>query len=283
MEAKAEYNRELLSIIILNYNTFEMTCNCINSVLEKTKDWSIEIILVDNASTERNVDDFLVRFPEIVLIKSEQNLGFSKGNNLGIARAKGSILLLLNSDTILLNDAVSICAEELMKREEIGIITCKLRYPNGDIQRQCRRFERISLRLIELLRIHKFWSKSKRAKVLLNGYFDHETEIVADRIWGTFFMFKKEILNEFPENKLADRFFMYGEDNEWCYQLAKFTSKKIVYFPKAEVEHLMGGSKYGKEISKEKMETIHRNRKIYMNQYYGKFRTRILDFLKRAV
>ena len=283
MEAKVQYNTEILSIIILNYNTFEMTCNCIHSVLEKTKGWSIEIILVDNASTERNADDFLVRFPEIKLIKSEQNLGFSKGNNLGISRAKGTVLLLLNSDTILLNDAVSICAEELMKREEIGIITCKLRFPNSDIQHQCRRFERISLLLVELLRIHKLWSKSKRAKVLLNGYFDHETEIIADRIWGTFFMFKREILNEFPENKLADRFFMYGEDNEWCYQLAKFTSKNILYFPKAEVEHLMGGSKYGSEISKEKMETIQRNRKIYMNQYYGKLKTVVLDFLKKAV
>lgn len=270
----------LVSIIILNYNTFEMTCDCIQSIYDKTKNASFEIIVVDNASTNCDPDSFKQRFPEIDLIKSDVNLGFSKGNNLGVSKANGQVILFLNSDTVLVNDAISICYRKLISDYEIGFITCKLMFPNGEIQRQCRRFDTITLSLIERFRIHKLWSKEKRAKTLLGGYFNHETEMVSDRIWGTFFMFKKALLEEFPENKLSDQFFMYGEDNEWCYQLKKYTDKYILYYPKAEVVHLMGGSRFKSEQSPEKMSIINRNKKKYMFEYYGPLKTKILFFLQ---
>jgi len=270
----------LISIIILNYNTFEMTCDCIQSVIDKTKNTNYEIIVVDNASSNCNPDNFLIRFPQINLVKSDVNLGFSKGNNLGIENSEGSVILLLNSDTILINDAISECFNRLIKEDEIGIITCKLLFPNGDIQHQCRPFDTISLNLTERLRIHKLWSIEKRSRRLLGGYFDHKTEMICDRIWGTFFMFKKEILNSFPKNKLSDQFFMYGEDNEWCYQLRRYTNKKILYLPTAEVTHIMGGSKFNKSESPEKLAIINQNKKKYMSEYYGSFKTKVLFFLQ---
>jgi GT2 family glycosyltransferase len=269
-----------ISVIILNYNTFEMTCDCIQSILDKTTHSDFEIILVDNASTNCNPDDFLVKFQTIKLIKSEVNLGFSKGNNLGIDKAKGDTILLLNSDTVLLNDSITHCSQRLNQADEIGIITSKLMFPSGEIQRQCRPFDTIALNLIERFRIHKFWSKEKRAKVLIGGYFDHQTEMLCDRIWGTFFMFKRDILSSFPGKKLADQFFMYGEDNEWCYQLRRYTNKKILYFPSAEVTHIMGGSRFSSDMSQEKLKIINQNKKKYMSEYYGSFKTKVLFFLQ---
>jgi len=96
-----------VSVIILNYNTFQLTCNCIASVIEFTKDISYEIILVDNQSTECDADLFKDKFPFIKLIKSPENGGFAKGNNLGIGFATGELILLLNSDTYLSEDAIS--------------------------------------------------------------------------------------------------------------------------------------------------------------------------------
>lgn len=269
-----------VSIIILNYNTFKMTCDCIASILEKTKVVSYEIILIDNASTECDPNLFIEKFPEINLVISEVNLGFAKGNNLGISKAKSDTILLLNSDTILLNDAISLCFHKLMNKNEIGVITAKLLFPNGDVQHQCRPFETISLNLTERFRLHKFWSKEKRGEKLLGGYFSHLTEIECDRIWGTFFMFKKSILDRFPENKLSDQFFMYGEDNEWCYQLRKFTNYKILYYPDAEVIHLMGGSRFNDSESSEKIKIINQNKQKYMTEYYGKYKTKVLFFLQ---
>src|SRR5690554_2468588 len=218
-----------VSIIIINFNTYQLTCECIESILDKTKGVSYEVILVDNDSKECNPDLFKEKFPFITLIKSKKNLGFSKGNNLGIENSKGDVVLLLNSDTVLVNDAISICYNRLIKEKEIGVITSKLIYPSGIIQQQCRKFESLTTLLIEQLRIHKLWSKEKRGKKMLGFYFDHQTEVNPDMIWGTFFMFKREILTCFPENKLAETFFMYGEDHEWCYQLKTFTDYHILY------------------------------------------------------
>lgn len=277
---KSAESENLISVIILNYNTFEMTSDCIQSILDKTTHPDIELIIVDNASTNCNPDDFLLKFPTIKLVKSEVNLGFSKGNNLGINHAKGNTILLLNSDTILVNDAITLSYQKLNNEEEIGVITSKLVFPTREIQHQCRPFDTITLNLIERFRIHKFWSTEKRARILLGGYFDHQKEMTCDRIWGTFFMFKKDILTSFPDEKLADQFFMYGEDNEWCYQLRKFTHKKILYFPTAEVIHIMGGSRFSSTESPEKQLIINQNKKKYMTEYYGSFKTKILFFLQ---
>ncbi|MFN3315581.1 MAG: glycosyltransferase, partial [Raineya sp.] len=84
----------MLSIIIINYNTFSLTCKCIESILQYTQGVSYEIILVDNASTECDADKFLEFFPQITLIKSPENVGFARGNNLGLQYAKGEYILL---------------------------------------------------------------------------------------------------------------------------------------------------------------------------------------------
>ena len=97
-----------LSIIIINYNTFTLTCNCIRSIHEKLTGLSYEIVLVDNASVERDPNEFKALFPDIVLVASKENTGFTGGNNLGLKHASGEYILLLNSDTELINNAPKI-------------------------------------------------------------------------------------------------------------------------------------------------------------------------------
>src|SRR4051812_12404319 len=96
-----------VSIIIVNYNTFELTSDCIRSVIAFTIGLEYEIILVDNASTECAPEEFLKEFPAVQLVKSETNGGFAYGNNLGIQHASGTRILLLNSDTALTEDSIS--------------------------------------------------------------------------------------------------------------------------------------------------------------------------------
>src|SRR5579859_6527191 len=122
-----------VSVIIVNYNTFALTCACVQSIIDNTKDLHYEIILVDNKSTEINPDEFVKKFRAIILIKSETNVGFAKGNNLGINRSSGKYILLLNSDTVLLNNAIS-CAMNFLEREpRVGVVSAKLVYPDGRV------------------------------------------------------------------------------------------------------------------------------------------------------
>jgi len=227
-----------ISIIIINYNTFELTCKCIESVIKHTRHIHYEIILVDNASTECAPELFKKEFPDIILVKSEKNFGFAKGSNLGIKYAGGKYILLLNSDVLFTENSVLKCADKLTSLPyDTAVITCKLIYPDGKIQYQCNRFPGITNQFIELTRLHKLFSGKKRAARFLSSYFPHLSDIYPDWIWGTFFMFKKECLSLLPGNKLNEDYFMYCEDMKWCYDFKK-AGKRVYYFAGTSVVHI---------------------------------------------
>ncbi|MDI1355019.1 MAG: glycosyltransferase family 2 protein [bacterium] len=261
----------MVSIVVINYNTFNTTCTCISSVIEHTKAVQYEIILVDNASTERNPDDFLKTFPQIILIKSQENIGFSKGNNLAIASCSAEVILLLNSDTLLKNDSISICAHELISQTNFGAVTCKLEFPNGMIQHNCQSFPSPLKLVIEKLRIHKLLTKSVVGNYLQGFYWNYEKKGRPDWIWGTFFMFKREILAKMPQQKLDDSYFMYVEDMQWCLDIRK-AGFDIAYLPQTTIIHLHGGS-----ASKPNTQ-LQKNYDDFLNNNYSSFSSRFLKF-----
>ena len=230
-----------VSIIILNYNTFQLTCNCIESIFQFTKDVEFEIILVDNNSTECDAKLFSARYPNIQLIKSNENGGFAKGNNLGIQQVKSEYILLLNSDTYLVEDAISKCFQHIQKEKLNNVIGCKMIYPNGKIQHTARRFRSISWEILDVFRVILFLLPyQKRAKIMLGKYFDADFNIECDWLNGAFFMFPKLALKLLPNQKLDERFFMYGEDHLWCWQFLQvgipsyfFSETKIVHINNA--------------------------------------------------
>ena len=223
-----------LSIIIINYNTFQLTCNCIRSIKEKLIDLTYEIILVDNASSECDADLFLKEFTDIRLIISAENTGFTGGNNIGISKAKGEYILLLNSDTELINNAPKICFDYMQQHPEVGITTAQLSYPNGNIQYNCRKFRTIAWELLELFPLYLLLPKKKKEALMLHHYFDHTTNIKCDWVWGTYMLFPKKIIHQLKGNKLADDFFMYCEDVLWCWDF-KNLGYEIYFLPKAKV------------------------------------------------
>lgn len=231
-----------VSVIIINYNTFALTCDCIHSVIARTKGVAYEIILVDNASAECDPGEFLVKFPGIILVRNERNSGFADGNNKGIEKATGDLILLLNSDTLLNEDAVSLAAEYMQQHSNIGVLGCRMVYPDGKLQYTARRFRSISWELLDLFRFIPFlMSYKKRSARMLGKYFKHEREISCDWLNGAFFLFPRDVLNAMPGKKLDDRFFMYGEDQLWCEQI-KNNGRTIQYFPGTTIVHINSGS-----------------------------------------
>lgn len=146
--------------IIINYNTFSLTCKCIESILKYTQQVSYEIILVDNGSTECDADKFLELFPQITLIKSAENVGFAKGNNLGLQYAKGKYILLLNSDIELTENSIEICLKKkIQENTKIGVVSLLLIYPDGKIQHNANKFHNLTYEIIEIFRLHKILGK----------------------------------------------------------------------------------------------------------------------------
>lgn len=230
-----------ISIIIVNYNTFVLTSDCIRSVIQCSRNSKYEIILVDNASTECDANEFLIEFPQIKIVKSGFNGGFAKGNNLGISRASGDYVLLLNSDTILTEDSIS-KAVQYAKVVNAGVLGCRMTFPDGHIQYTARRFKSISWEILDLFRfIPLMMPYKKRASLMLGKYFRHDENINCDWVNGAFIMFSRNILAQLPGNKLDDRFFMYGEDQLWCEQI-KASGYKVVFFSGTTIIHINSGS-----------------------------------------
>jgi GT2 family glycosyltransferase len=270
------------SIIIINYNTFQLTVDCVRSIHEQTnRATTYEIILVDNGSTECSADRFLEHFPDVRLIKSPVNLGFAKGNNLGIAHASGEFILLLNSDTVLLNDAVSIAIDAMRSDSQIGVLSGQLQYPNGEHQAVAGVFPSLFREIKELLRFTRFYKGERRAHYYLNDLWNYNQAVDADWVWGAFFLFRKTDLEKFPNGKLHDNFFMYFEDVQWCYYFKNKLNKRIHYSPEPKLLHYIGRS--DKQVSSGDDKyfcKILPNEKCWMRTTKGDIYTRLYYFTK---
>lgn len=258
-----------VSIIIVNYKTIELTSACINSVIRYTSGISYEIILVENGTSEFNYENTKQWVQKLQLIVSPENIGFSKANNLGIAIAKGKYILLLNSDTYLQQDAITTCFHFLEKNKQAGVVSARLIYPDGRHQSVAQRFPSIRYSLFELLRLQKLISKRLAGKILLGSFFNHKETVVADWVWGAFFMFPKQILDKLPMGKLEDSYFMYWEDVQWCIDIKKL-GYKVYLLAEAEVVHIHQGSK-GK-----KSEMMEKNEVLFLSKNYKPLRIKII-------
>lgn len=259
-----------LSIIIINYNTFSLTSKCIASVYEKLTGVDFEIVLVDNASIECDPHLFKIKFPDIKLVISKTNTGFAGGNNLGIENATGIYLLLLNSDTELINNAPKICLDHLLANKDTGMVTCQLLYPNGAIQFNCRRFRTIGWEILEIVPFYKLLPRAKRASLMLHKYFDHQSFANCDWVWGAFMLFPKSIIQQLPHKKLSEDFFMYCEDVLWCWEI-KQLGYEVHFLPEAKVMHVHKGSVNKEKLRKVRITSI-KNHAQFMKKFYPDFR-----------
>jgi GT2 family glycosyltransferase len=233
---------------------------------------------VDNASTVDDPDKFLELFLKIKLVKNTENHGFAGGCNDGIKVAKGDTILLLNSDTKLLNDAISITYDFLNTHPNVGIVTCRLENEDGSPQNNCYHFPSISKTLIELLRLQKFFPKSNFKKTLYGYFFDYDNIAYPDYIWGDFFMFPKKLLDIFSNQLLPETFWMYFEDMEWCW-LARQAGYEIAFVPNGIVLHY-GGKNHNPKALKMMNDNFNQFLKLYYNKMHAWIIIRLLKILE---
>ncbi len=244
-----------VSVIIINYNTFDFTLQCVRSVLEKTKDVSLEIVIVDNASQYFDADAFGFVSSGLRIIRNESNVGFAKANNIGIKASTGETILLLNNDTSLINDAISLSYKKLCSRDEIGVVGCKLLNADFSWQRSFFNFPTISDLLKRLFRV-------KPDPV----HFDKVQ--VVDWVSGAFFMFRRKDLTHFKDFALNQDYFMYCEDIKWCRDF-KRNNLNTLYFPEGEVVHYQGKSYSANDAFSKKTKFYFPNLRHYLNSEYG--------------
>ena len=233
-----------LSIIIVNYNTYTLTKQTIESIIKKEHPFQYEILLVDNASSDGSIEKLQEDFNGLVseeilqIFINETNLGFSKANNIGMRIAKGKYILLLNSDTVIKDDCLAKCLYEIEKNTNIGAFGCKVMLPDGKLDHACKRgFPTPKTSLYYLLKLYK---KDPIKYGQYDALYLNENEVgEVDCLTGAFMLMPKDVLTEV--GFLDEDFFMYGEDIDLCYRI-KEGGYKILYYPKAQIIHYKGGS-----------------------------------------
>lgn len=244
-----------LSIIIVNYNTYTLTKHTIDSVLEKKLPFEYEIMLVDNASMDDSMVKLQEDYKDIIregLLKvtlNDANLGFAKANNIGMRKSKGEYILLLNSDTYVVEDCLQQCmqyiehynTEAVIQGEnkcKIGALGCKVILPDGTLDHACKRgFPTPRASLYYFLKLHK---RDKVKYGLYDALHLDENEVgEVDCLMGAFMLMPRHVLDQV--GLLDEDFFMYGEDIDLCYRI-KEGGHKIMYYPEASIIHYKGGS-----------------------------------------
>lgn len=214
-----------VSIIFVNYKTKDLTIDAINSVIEKTEGIEYEIFVVDNASNDGSIEAIEKEFQNIHVIKSPINGGFGYANNLAIKQTRGKYILCLNTDTLLINNAIKIIFDFMEENANVG--TCGGQLYNADMTHQAS-FGYFPT-LYNLLIRYGFFRKK-----YINLQFQNVEKDV-DSIIGADLFIRKLLIDKvggFDEN-----IFMYGEEVDLCYRIKKAGYKNIFY-PNAKIIHL---------------------------------------------
>jgi N-acetylglucosaminyl-diphospho-decaprenol L-rhamnosyltransferase len=226
-----------LSIVIVSWNVRDLLQKCLSSICPPDADnegLEIEIIVVDNASTDGSVEMVRQAFPQVILIANTDNRGFTGGNNQGIALSRGRYVLLLNPDTEVLDDALARMIAFMDAHPDAGALGPMLLNPDGSVQSSRRRFPTPATAFIESTILQSWFPRHR----LLRDYYvlDKPDDAIAKVDWvvGACILVRREALDQI--GALDDGFFMYSEELDWC-RRAKMAGWEAIYFPEAQVVH----------------------------------------------
>ncbi|MFK7783418.1 glycosyltransferase family 2 protein [Psychroserpens sp.] len=233
-----------LSVIILNYNVRHFLELCLKSVEASLVNINAEIIVVDNQSSDDSCDMVKQLFPNVKLIQNKENFGFSKGNNIGVVKAKGEYLCILNPDTVVAEDTFENILEYIEYESQIGILGCRLIDGQGSFLPESKRYVPTpSVAIKKMLG----QTDSYYVKTLDELSFGRVPILV-----GAFMVIKKKVYNEV--NGFDEDYFMYGDDIDLSYKVENLNYHNV-YYGKTTIIHFKGES------------TL--KDKVYAKRFYG--------------
>lgn len=234
-----------LSIIVLSYNTKEITDECLRRLQAsgsglQESGYRIQVIVVDNASSDGSVEMIEKKHSWVNLIASKENTGYSKGNNIGIAKAKGNYILLLNSDALVEEDTLVKCLEFFKQNPHCDVLGPKLIFGDGTFQPSAGNLPTPSNVIYWIMGI----SLISGIKKYINSFHPNYPEFFNKErrvgwVSGAFFMAKKEVFEKCKG--LDENIFMYLEEVELCERIQK-AGFQVWYVPSITVTHLHGAS-----------------------------------------
>jgi N-acetylglucosaminyl-diphospho-decaprenol L-rhamnosyltransferase len=231
---QGEAVRPDVSVVIVSYQTRELTLRCLKTLFENSETVILETFVVDNASSDGSVEAVKQAFPRVTVIANESNLGFGAANNVALKRARGRSVLFLNSDAFVSPDAVKRLARVLNQSPKVGVVGPRILNNDGTVQNSVFPFPSPG----RLLLVNFGLGSLLNQKIEKTATGDTEVPWVS----GACFMIRNEMLNRV--GAFDERFFMYAEETD-LQKRVRESGSQIYYVPNAEVIHLGGSSGAG--------------------------------------
>lgn len=274
-----------LSVILLNYNGWDWVEKCLHS-FQHLDNWTksgpdnMEVILVDNGSTENRLTEIKRKYPWIITIASQENRGFSAGNNLGIRQSQAPFVMLLNTDTEFLPETNLLDLLDNFVRPEVAVVTPRVELPSGELDHACHRgFPTPWNAALYFSGIAKLFPNSPSLGGYRMSWLDltsvHEIEACS----GAAMIVRKSAIEQV--GYLDEDYFMYAEDIDWCYRFAQ-AGWKTVYDPQVTIIHhkYKSGQKTTQWDTKQRtISAFYDTMKQFMEKHYRNKYSRVILFL----
>ncbi len=226
-----------ISVVIVGWNAKHYLELCLESLTKAPPRRSMEVLVVDNASTDGSVEMIEAKFPWVKLIKSSENLGFAKGNNVAIRQCQGRYIALVNPDVIVFPGCLDALADFLEQNPKVGNVGPRVFNPDMSMQSTCRRFPTLWNNFCSSTGLSVRFKNSRFFAGEHMFYFPHDRTLAVDVLVGCFSMIRREALD--AVGLLDEGLFMYGDDVDWC-RRARNAGWQVVFYPGGQAIHDRG-------------------------------------------
>jgi len=229
----------VVSVIIVSYNTCDILRHCLASVYEQARDAAFEVVVIDNASSDGSAEMIQRQFQQVRLIANNVNRGFAAANNQGMAIARGRYVLLLNSDTLVLDQAIDNAVAFADEHGDVGIMGCRVLNADRTLQPTCFMYPSIVNMFFFAMSLNKMFPTSRLFGRERMTWWQRDDVRDVDVVTGCFMLVRRDAIDQV--GLMDESFFMYGEETDWCYRF-KEAGWRIMFAPCGEIVHLGGAS-----------------------------------------
>ena len=255
-----------LSVVIVNYNVKYFLEQCLDSLEQAAAGIDHEVIVVDNASTDGSTEYITARFPNIKWMACRENNGFSKGNNIAIAQAKGEFILMLNPDTIVTKEAIEGCVEFMENNADAGACGVYMLRTDGTFAPESRRaLPTPFVAFCKMSGLSKLFPQSPTFGRYYMQYLDNEEANPIEIISGAYMMLRHKTIKE--SGALDENFFMYGEDIDLSYRILKQGYRN--YYLPLRILHYKGEST--NKSTYRYVHTFYRAMQLFFKKHYSHY------------
>ena len=259
-----------LSIIIVSWNVADLLATCLESIFPALGHLRAEVIVVDSASTDHTVALVRQRFPQVTLLVQSENVGYTRANNIGLARASGRHLLLLNPDTEIIGAALPTMVACLDADPAVGIVGPYTQNADGSYQSSRRRFPTLATAFFE-----STWLQPYAPKSLLDHFYVNDAPpdqtLDVDWVQGSALMARREVYAQI--GGLDEGYVMYSEELDWC-RRAKDAGWRVAFLADAQITH--HGGKSSDQVVARRQILFQQSKLRYFRKYHGAFAAQIL-------